>query len=100
MAYWDIGPPDAKETLLLTHGEPSWSFLYRRMIDPLLSKGYRVVLFDQVGFGWSDKPSEETDYTYERHVAWNEDLVGVLYICLCYFCCIFICTAIFHSHLI
>mmetsp|Transcript_1397 Transcript_1397/g.2151 ORF Transcript_1397/g.2151 Transcript_1397/m.2151 type:complete len:296 (+) Transcript_1397:178-1065(+) len=75
MAYWDIGPPDAKETLLLTHGEPSWSFLYRRMIDPLLSKGYRVVLFDQVGFGWSDKPSEETDYTYERHVAWNEDLL-------------------------
>mmetsp|Transcript_15083 Transcript_15083/g.18282 ORF Transcript_15083/g.18282 Transcript_15083/m.18282 type:complete len:344 (+) Transcript_15083:1908-2939(+) len=75
IAYWDIGPKDAKETLLLTHGEPSWSFLYRRMIDPLLHKGYRVVLFDQVGFGWSDKPAEATDYTYERHVAWNEDLL-------------------------
>ena len=75
MAFWDLGSRNAKETILLTHGEPSWSYLYRRMIDPLLAEGYRVVLFDQVGFGWSDKPTETTDYSYERHVAWNEDLL-------------------------
>lgn len=45
------------------------------MIDPLLAMGYRVVLFDQVGFGWSDKPACEADYSYARHVAWNEDLL-------------------------
>ena len=61
--------------MLLCHGEPAWSYLYRRMIDPLIQQGYRVILFDQVGFGWSDKPSKPSDYTYERHVAWNEDLI-------------------------
>ena len=60
--------------MLLCHGEPSWSYLYRRMIGPLIDKGYRVVLFDQVGL-LSDKPSKPSDYTYERHVAWNEDLI-------------------------
>ena len=45
------------------------------MIGPLIKKGYRVVLFDQVGFGRSDKPSEKSDYTYSRHVSWNEDLL-------------------------
>jgi hypothetical protein len=48
IAYYDLGPKDAVETLLLTHGEPSWSYLYRKMIRPLLSQGYRLVLFDQV----------------------------------------------------
>ena len=53
MAFWDLGSRNAKETILLTHGEPSWSYLYRRMIDPLLAEGYRVVLFDQRGCGKS-----------------------------------------------
>eukprot|EP00944_MAST-04C_sp_MAST-4C-sp1_P008089 g8089.t1 len=75
IAYWDLGSKSSGETMLLCHGEPSWSYLYRRMIDPLIEQGYRVVLFDQVGFGWSDKPSKPSDYTYERHVAWNEDLI-------------------------
>ena len=75
MAYYDLGPADAAETLLLTHGEPSWSYLYRKMVPPLLAKGYRLVLFDQVGFGRSDKPTEEEDYSHARHIAWNEDLL-------------------------
>ena len=75
IAYYDLGPADAAETLLLTHGEPSWSYLYRKMVPPLLAKGYRLVLFDQVGFGRSDKPTKEEDYSYARHIAWNEDLL-------------------------
>ena len=75
MAYYDLGPADAAETLLLTHGEPSWSYLYRKMVPPLLAKGYRLVLFDQVGFGRSDKPTKEEDYSYARHISWNEDLL-------------------------
>ena len=75
IAYYDLGPKDAVETLLLTHGEPSWSYLYRHMIPPLLAKGHRLLLFDQVGFGRSDKPAREQDYSYERHVAWGEDLL-------------------------
>lgn len=75
VAYWDFGPQDAPETLLLTHGEPSWSYLNRKLIGPLLGKGYRVVCFDQVGLGWSDKPAKREDVTYERSVAWNEDLL-------------------------
>ncbi|MEL6654202.1 MAG: haloalkane dehalogenase, partial [Bacteroidota bacterium] len=55
---------------LLMHGEPSWSYLYRFMIPPLVEAGYRVVAPDLVGFGRSDKPSEQGDYTYQRHVDW------------------------------
>tara|TARA_R110000868_G_scaffold20217_3_gene85825 strand:+ start:2763 stop:3665 length:903 start_codon:yes stop_codon:yes gene_type:complete len=65
----DEGPRGAAPVLLM-HGEPSWSFLYRHMIAGLVAKGHRVVAPDLVGFGKSDKPSEQTDYTYERHVAW------------------------------
>ena len=65
----DEGPRGAAPILLM-HGEPSWSFLYRHMISGLVAKGHRVVAPDLVGFGKSDKPSEQTDYTYERHVAW------------------------------
>eukprot|EP00658_Telonema_sp_P-2_P011004 TRINITY_DN14187_c0_g1_i1.p1 TRINITY_DN14187_c0_g1~~TRINITY_DN14187_c0_g1_i1.p1 ORF type:complete len:337 (+),score=52.00 TRINITY_DN14187_c0_g1_i1:141-1151(+) len=75
MAYWDLGDDHGGETVLLPHGEPAWSYLNRRMVAPLLSEGYRVVMFDQVGFGRSDKPSEVSDYSYARHVAWNEDLL-------------------------
>ncbi|MCZ2815321.1 haloalkane dehalogenase [Modestobacter sp. VKM Ac-2984] len=62
--------PDDGETVLLMHGEPSWSFLYRRMIPVLTAAGLRVVVPDLVGFGRSDKPTELTDYTYARHVGW------------------------------
>ncbi|MDO8290277.1 MAG: alpha/beta fold hydrolase [Parvibaculum sp.] len=65
----DEGPRDAAPVLLM-HGEPSWSFLYRHMIAGLVAKGHRVVAPDLIGFGKSDKPSEQSDYTYERHVAW------------------------------
>jgi len=72
--YIDEGPPDAAPVLLL-HGEPSWSFLYRHMIPPLAGAGHRVIVPDQVGFGRSDKPSEMTDYSYARHVDWMSSLV-------------------------
>lgn len=72
--YVDEGPPDGAVVLLL-HGEPSWSYLYRHMIPPLVAAGHRVVAPDLVGFGRSDKPTEQTDYSYARHVAWASSLV-------------------------
>jgi haloalkane dehalogenase len=69
--YLDEGPADAAETLLLMHGEPSWCFLYRKMIPILVADGFRVVAPDLIGFGRSDKPASRSDYTYERHVAWT-----------------------------
>lgn len=68
--YLDEGPPGASETVLLLHGEPSWSFLYRHMVPTLAGAGFRVVVPDLVGFGRSDKPADRTDYTYARHVEW------------------------------
>jgi len=67
--YLDEGPPDAAPVLLL-HGEPSWSYLYRTMIPILVAAGHRVVAPDLVGFGRSDKPAARDDYTYRRHVDW------------------------------
>ncbi|MEX0848242.1 MAG: haloalkane dehalogenase [Ilumatobacteraceae bacterium] len=72
--YLDEGPRDAAPVLLM-HGEPSWSFLYRHMIPALVAAGHRVVVPDLVGFGRSDKPSEKSDYTYARHVAWMSELL-------------------------
>ncbi|MHB1889434.1 MAG: haloalkane dehalogenase [Acidimicrobiales bacterium] len=69
-----VREPDASPVLLL-HGEPSWSFLYRRMIPVLVAAGHRCVAPDLVGFGRSDKPAEVDDYTYARQVAWTADLV-------------------------
>lgn len=57
-------------TVLLLHGEPSWSFLYRSMIPPLLDAGLRVVAPDLIGFGRSDKPSDRGLFTYQRHLDW------------------------------
>ncbi len=74
MAYVDEGDPDAP-TLLLLHGEPTWSYLYRRMIPPLVAAGYRCVAPDLIGFGRSDKPTDQADYSYARHVAWVEAFV-------------------------
>lgn len=72
MHYVDQGAKDGPVVLLL-HGEPSWSYLYRRMIPPLTANGYRVFAPDLVGFGRSDKPAAQHDYTYARHVAWVEE---------------------------
>ncbi len=72
--YLDEGPADAAPVLLL-HGEPSWSYLYRHMIPGLVEAGHRVIVPDQVGFGRSDKPAAMGDYTYARHVAWMSALV-------------------------
>ena len=84
--YVDEGPRDAPVVLLM-HGEPSWAYLYRKMIAGLVARGYRVVAPDLIGFGRSDKPAARTDYTYERHVAWmsdwltSVDLKGVILFC-------------------
>ena len=59
--------------LLLLHGQPAWSYLYRHMIPPLVEAGFRVIAPDLVGFGRSDKPTRLEDYTYARHVAWMSD---------------------------
>lgn len=74
VAYIDEGPEEGPVALLL-HGEPSWSFLYRKMIPVLVEAGYRVVVPDLVGFGRSDKPTEEADYTYARHVEWMRSVL-------------------------
>jgi len=66
----DTGAGTSGETVLCMHGEPSWSFLYRKMIPRFVAAGHRVIAPDLVGFGRSDKPSETSDYTYERHVDW------------------------------
>ena len=68
----DEGPREAAPILLM-HGEPSWSFLCRKMISGLVAKGHRVVAPDLIGFGKSDKPVEQSDYTFERHVKWMSD---------------------------
>jgi haloalkane dehalogenase len=74
MAYVDEGPSDG-EVVLLLHGEPSWSYLYRFMIPGLVAAGRRVIAPDLVGFGRSDKPSGREAYTYERHVEWVRELL-------------------------
>ena len=67
--HLDEGPRDAKVVLLM-HGNPSWSYLYRKMIPPIVAAGYRCVAPDLVGLGRSDKPSRLEDYTVARHVEW------------------------------
>ncbi|NIL95083.1 MAG: alpha/beta fold hydrolase [Woeseiaceae bacterium] len=74
MHYVDEGPGDAAPVLLV-HGEPSWSYLYRKMIPLLAAAGHRVIAPDLIGFGRSDKPSEISDYTYQRHVDWMTQFV-------------------------
>ena len=68
MHYVDEGQGD--ETVLLMHGEPSWSYLYRKMIPVFKDAGYRVVAPDLIGFGKSDKPANVDDYTYQSHMDW------------------------------
>jgi haloalkane dehalogenase len=73
MAWVQAGPADG-EIVLCLHGEPSWSFLYRRMMPVLAAAGLRVICPDLVGFGRSDKPAERTDHSYARHVEWVREL--------------------------
>lgn len=75
--YVDEGPRSGPLVLLM-HGEPSWSYLYRKMITGLVARGYRVVAPDLIGFGKSDKPAEQDDYTYQRHVGWMSAWLGKL----------------------
>lgn len=77
MAHVDAGPRDGS-TVVLVHGEPTWSFLYRTMIGPLTDAGLRVVVPDLIGFGRSDKPAAVADHSYARHVAWTWGLVEAL----------------------
>ena len=67
--YVDEGSPGAPPILML-HGEPTWSFLYRKMIPPLAAAGHRVIALDHVGFGRSDKPVDRFVYSFEAHVDW------------------------------
>lgn len=65
--YTDVGPRDG-ETILMLHGQPSWSYLYRFMIDELASRGYRVIAMDHIGFGLSDKPIDPEYHSFQNHV--------------------------------
>ena len=67
--YLDEGPAGAP-AILLMHGEPSWCFLYRKMIPVIVDAGLRAIAPDLIGFGRSDKPAAQDDYTYARHVEW------------------------------
>lgn len=67
MHYIDEGPKDSNEVFLCLHGQPTWSFLYRKMIPIFLNAGYRVVAPDYLGFGRSDKPIEDKVYTFDFH---------------------------------
>ncbi len=86
IACIDEGPRDGPVVLLM-HGEPTWSYLYRKMIPPLVAAGCRVVAPDLVGFGRSDKPVRRRDYTYAHHVQWMVawldamDLRGITLFC-------------------
>ena len=77
MHYIDEGPADATPVLLL-HGEPSWSYLYRKMLPIIVGAGHRAVAPDLIGFGRSDKPAQKDDYTFQRHVDWMKSFVEQL----------------------
>jgi haloalkane dehalogenase len=73
VAYVEAGPADGQPVLLL-HGEPSWSFLYRKMLPVLADAGLRAIAPDLVGFGRSDKPNNLADHSYARHIRWMRAL--------------------------
>jgi haloalkane dehalogenase len=77
MHYIDEGP-EAAPVVLLLHGEPSWSYLYRHMIPVLTASGLRAVAIDLVGFGRSDKPADCSDYTYQAHVDWLRGAIDAI----------------------
>jgi len=67
MHYLDAGPPEGDQVFLCLHGEPTWSYLYRKMIPVFTAAGHRVVAPDMFGFGRSDKPADEAAYTFDFH---------------------------------
>src|SRR6202522_4585868 len=69
LAYFETGPANGEPVLLL-HGEPSWSFLYRKVMPVLADAGLRAIAADLAGFGRSDKPAQVSDHSYARHVEW------------------------------
>jgi haloalkane dehalogenase len=75
--YVDEGPRDAGVVLML-HGEPSWSYLYRHMVPVFADAGFRAIAPDLVGFGKSDKPTRIADYTYQGHVDWLQEWIEQL----------------------
>jgi haloalkane dehalogenase len=77
MHFVDEGPRQG-DVVLLLHGEPSWSYLYRHMIPPLAEAGHRVIAPDLIGFGKSDKPSRKSDYSYAGHVDWMRQFIESL----------------------
>ncbi len=77
MHYIDEGDANG-QVILLMHGEPSWSYLYRFMIPVLVNAGFRVLAPDLIGFGKSDKPTSKSDYTYKRHVGWVKEWIQEL----------------------
>lgn len=86
MHYVDEGPHKGRPILML-HGEPSWSYLYRRMVPIFAEAGYRAIAPDLIGFGRSDKPTSASDYSYELHEAWllafvrGLNLTGIVLVC-------------------
>jgi len=78
--YLDEGPSDGTVVLLL-HGEPSWSYLYRHMIPPIVAAGHRAIAPDLIGFGRSDKPASVNAYSFARHVAWMKQFLETLDLC-------------------
>ncbi len=77
MHYVDAGQRDG-DVVLLLHGEPSWSYLYRHMIPPLAKAGLRVIAPDLIGFGKSDKPVRKSDYSFAVHVDWMRHFIEAL----------------------
>lgn len=73
MHYVDEGPKDAP-TLLMIHGNPTWSYLFRDVLPYLNDAGYRTIMIDLIGMGRSDKPTQIDDYTYDRHLGWVKQM--------------------------
>lgn len=77
MHYIDEGPRNAPVALML-HGEPSWCYVYRKIIGPVVAAGYRAIAPDYIGFGRSDKPTDRRFFTYQRHVDWVVEFINRL----------------------
>lgn len=77
MHYVDEGPRDGRPVVCF-HGEPTWAYLYRKMVGPLVDGGHRVVVPDYAGFGRSDKPTDRRWYTYDRHSQLVAEVLGGL----------------------
>jgi haloalkane dehalogenase len=78
MSVLDEGPSDAEETVLFHHGNPSWSFLWRKLVDPTLEAGHRVLAPDMIGLGLSEKPLSPAYHSLRRHILNLEDMVTTL----------------------